>query len=183
MKATKVLSFALATGAVGGGQPAAVAQSAASPAHVRNSFRFVVPAPLSRASALFGPEGERCWAGPHWNPEFLHPQPAQDIEGAVFTVQHGPHKSVWVNTVFDPVGGRMQYVSFIPETLVSTVEVRLSVITQTSTKVEVSYSRTALDVAANDDVVSMGRRDSESGPEWQKGIEQCLAGEPKTEQR
>jgi hypothetical protein len=183
MKATKILSFALATGAVSGGSLAASAQVAASPAHIRNSFRFIVPAPLSRASTLFGPEGERCWAGPHWNPEFLHPQPAQDVEGAVFTVQHGPHKSVWVNTVFDPVGGRMQYVSFIPEILVSTVEVRLSVLNQSSTKVEVSYVRTALDVAANDDVLAMGRRDSESGPEWQKAIEQCLGAEQKHEQR
>jgi hypothetical protein len=183
MKAMKVLSFALATGAVGGGQPVALAQAGGSPAHVRNSFRFLVQAPLSRTSAFFGPEGERCWAGPHWNPEFLHPQPAQDVEGAVFTVQHGPHKSVWVNTVFDPVGGRMQYVSFVPETLVSTVEVRLSVLTQSSTKVEVSYVRTALDASANEDVLAMGRRDGESGPEWQKAIEGCLAAEQKHEQQ
>jgi hypothetical protein len=183
MKPTNILSFTLATGAVAGGPPAAVGQTAASPAHVRNSFHFVVGAPLGRASALFGPEGERCWAGPHWKPEFLHPQPAQDVEGAVFTVQHGPHKSVWVNTVFDPTGGRMQYVSFVPETLVSTVEVRLSVLTQSSTKVEVSYVRTALDASANEDVLAMGRRDSESGPEWQKAIADCLAAELKREQQ
>ena len=179
MRATRALSFALATGAVGGGQPAAVAQAAASPAHVRNSFYFVVAAPLGRASGLFGPEGERCWAGPHWKPEFLHPQPAQDVEGAVFTVQHGPRKSVWVNTVFDPTGGRMQYVSFVPETLVSTVDVRLSVLTQSSTKVEVSYVRTALDASANEDVLAMGKNDAGSGREWQKAIEECLAVEQK----
>jgi hypothetical protein len=183
MKAIKLLSFALATGAVGGGQPAAVAQSAASPAHVRNSFHFMVAAPLSRASELFGPEGERCWAGPHWKPEFLHPQPAQDIEGAVFTVQHGPHRSVWVNTIFDPAGGRMQYVSFIPEALVSTIDVRLSVVSPLSTKVEVSYVRTALDAAANDDVLAMGKNDAGSGPEWQKAIEECLAAEQKYEHK
>jgi hypothetical protein len=180
MKATKLLSFALATGAVGAAQPAAMAQAAA-PAHVRNSFHFVVAAPLSRASELFGPEGERCWAGPHWKPEFLHPQPAQDIEGAVFTVQHGPHKSVWVNTVFDPVGGRMQYVSFIPDALVFTVDVRLSTLTPSSTKVEVTYVRTAIDAAANEDVVAMGKSDAGSGPEWQKSIEDCLAAEQKHE--
>jgi hypothetical protein len=183
MKATAILSFALATGPVGGGQPAAVAQVGTSPAHVRNSFHFVVAAPLSRASGLFGPEGERCWAGPHWKPEFLHPQPAQDIEGAVFTVQHGPHKSVWVNTVFDPAGGRMQYVSFIPETLVSTVDVRLTVLTSSTTKVEVTYVRTALDVSANDDVFAMGKSDAGSGTEWQKAIEDCLAAEQKHEHR
>ena len=181
MNATKLLSFALATGAASLGQAVASAHAAASPAHVRNSFQFIVTAPLGRAAGLFGPEGERCWAGPHWKPEFLHPQPAQDIEGAVFTVEHGPHKSVWVNTVFDPVGGRMQYVSFVPDTLVFTVDVRLSTLTPSTTKVEVTYVRTALDVAANEDVLAMGKRDGENGPEWQKAIEDCLAAEQKPE--
>ncbi len=56
------------------------------PVHVSNSFELIVRAPLSRAAILFGPEGERCWAGERWNPEFLHPQPGKDVQGAVFTV-------------------------------------------------------------------------------------------------
>jgi len=146
------------------------------PAHVSNSFQFVVRAPLIRAAALFGPEGERCWAGQHWTPEFLFPQPGKDVQGAVFTVQHGPHKSVWVNTLFDTTAGRMQYVSFIPETLVSTVEVRLSPLDAASTRVEVTYVRTALNIAANEDVQEMGKSDAQSGPEWQRAIEKCLGG-------
>jgi len=145
------------------------------PAHVSNSFQFVVRAPLIRAAALFGPEGERCWAGQHWNPEFLFPQPAKDVQGAVFTVQHGPHKSVWVNTLFDTTAGHMQYVSFIPEALVSTVDVRLSALGAASTRVEVTYVRTALNIAANGDVQAMGKSDAQSGPDWQQAIEKCLA--------
>jgi hypothetical protein len=146
-------------------------------AHVSNSFQFVVQAPLNRAAPLFGPEGERCWAGQHWNPEFLYPQPGKDVQGAVFTVQHGPHKSVWVNTLFDPERGRMQYVSFVPGALVSTVDVRLRVLDPLSTSVEVTYARTALDAAANDDVQGMGKLDRESGPEWRHAIEKCLTTE------
>jgi hypothetical protein len=71
----------------------------------------------------------------------------------------------------------MQYVSFIPDALVFTVEVRLSVLAPSSTKVVVTYVRTALDAAANEDVVAMGKRDAESGPEWQRSIEECLAAE------
>jgi hypothetical protein len=123
---------------------------------------------------LFGPNGERCWAGPNWNPEFLYPQPGKDTEGAVFTVQHGHHKSVWVNTLFDPAAGRMQYVAFIPEKLVTTVEVRLAAVDSSNTDVEVTYARTALDSSANDEVEALGRKDSESGPEWQRAIEKCL---------
>jgi len=92
----------------------------------------------------------------------------------VFTVQHGPHKSVWVNTLFDPAAGRMQYVSFIPETLVTTVDVHLTAADPSNTNVEVMYARTALDAAANDEVEALGKKDSESGPEWQQAIEKCL---------
>jgi len=177
MRRTILLAVGLAAGSVGCAEILAMAQTEAPLAHVTNSFHFVVPASLSRASAFFGPEGERCWAGEHWNPVFLHPQPAKDVEGAVFTVQHGPHKSVWVNTLFDAVGGRMQYVSFIPDALVFTVDVRLSALTSSTTKAEVTYVRTALDVAANEDVVALGKRDGENGPEWQQAIERCLAAE------
>ena len=147
------------------------------PLHVRNSFQLVVPAPLARAATLFGPEGERCWAGPRWNPEFLYPQPGKDVQGAVFTIQHGTHKSVWVNTLFDPAAGRMQYVSFIPERLVSVVDVRLTAVNLSGTRVEVSYARTALDPAANDEVEALGRSDRKSGADWQQAIEGCLGGQ------
>jgi len=152
----------------------ALAQTSPPPAHVRNSFQFTVAAPFDRAAPLFGPEGERCWAGKHWNPEFLHPQPAKDVEGAVFTVQHGPHKSVWVNTRFDLAGGYMQYVSFVPDAFVSTINVQLTAINPSTTGVEVTYIRTALSSAANSDVEALGAKDGSSGPDWQKAIAACL---------
>jgi hypothetical protein len=155
----------------------ATTQATVLPAHVSNSFQFVVQAPLSRAATLFGPEGERCWAGQHWNPEFLHPQPGEDIQGAVFTVQQGPHKSVWVNTLFDAARGRVQYVSFVPDTLVSTVDVRLTPVNPSTTSVEVTYIRTALGMTANEDVLALGISDLESGPHWQQAIERCLTGQ------
>ena len=154
-----------------------VAQPAVVPAHVSNSFQFVIRVPLSRVAPLFSPEGERCWAGQHWNPEFLYPQPGKDVQGAVFTVQNGPHKSLWVNTLFDPEGGRMQYVSFVPGVHVFTVDVRLTPLDSSSTSVEVTYVRTALDVGANEDVETMGKSDRESGPHWQQEIERCLTSQ------
>lgn len=147
-------------------------------AHSNNTFRFEVAAPLARVAPLFGPEGERCWAGKHWDPHFVYPQPGKDVEGAVFTVAHGSYNSIWVNTMFDVDGGRMQYVSVIPEALVSQIDVRLKAIDGGHTAVEVTYARTALAAAANDDVEAMGAQDRDSGPEWREGVEGCLAGKP-----
>jgi hypothetical protein len=145
------------------------------PAHVTNTFHFVVRAPLNRSAVLFGPEGERCWAGPAWNPQYLYPQPASDVQGAVFSIQHGPHNSVWVNALFDPAGGRMQYVAFIRDKMVSTVDVRLTSLDPAHTRVDVTYARTALNVLANEEVKAMGEKDRESGPEWEQAIDACLS--------
>jgi hypothetical protein len=138
-----------------------------------------VNAPLRVAASLFGPDAERGWAGQHWNPEFVHPQPgtqsSMDTQGAVFTVQHGSHTSVWVNTIFDLAAGRMQYVAFVPDRMVSTVDVRLTSISATNTSVEVTYVRTALSSSANEDVEALGRKDQASGPEWQEAIEHWQA--------
>ena len=70
-------------------------------AHVRNEFEFTVHAPYAVTAPLFGPEGERAWGGEHWDPHFFYPQPAQDVRGAVFMVEHGHHRSYWINTAFD----------------------------------------------------------------------------------
>ncbi len=149
-------------------------------AHVTSTFRIQIAAPIERAAPLFGPEGERCWAGEHWDPHFLYPQPARDEEGAVFTVQHGGHTSVWVTTVFDLAAGRMQYVAVIDGVVASIVDVHLAPVDRQHTSVEVTYRRTALSSDANEDVQAMGNSDRDSGPHWQQAIEGCLASQTDT---
>lgn len=82
---------------------------------------------------------------------------------------------MWVNTIFDLAGGRMQYVMVIPEVLVSLIDVRLKDMGATHTAVEVTYARTALATVANDGVQAMGASDRDSGPDWQRSVEACLA--------
>jgi hypothetical protein len=149
--------------------------TSAEPVHLTTSFRFEVHAPFSRVAPLFGPESEKTWAGEHWQPEVLYPRPAKDSQGAVFTVPHGPHKSIWVNTIYDVPGGRMQYVAVIPEVVATVIDVRVTSIDPSQTAVDVTYTRTALDPEANDDVRSLAHHDGENGPDWQKSIESSLA--------
>jgi hypothetical protein len=143
-------------------------------AHVSNTFNFIVNAPMRDAAPLFGPQGERAWAGEDWNPQFVFPTPARDIEGAVFTVRHGEHTAVWINTVFDAEAGRMQYVYVLGDLLATTIDVRLHPIDPTHTRVEVTYVRTALRPEANEHVLHLGKRDGQQGPEWQTSINAYL---------
>jgi hypothetical protein len=151
-----------------------VTDSPHSTAHVSSSFVFTVDTPMQQAAPLFGPEGERAWAGDDWNPQFVFPTPARDVEGAVFTVRHGEHTAVWANTVFDLKAGRMQYVYVLGDLLVTTIDVQLHATDATHTKVAVTYVRTALRPEANDHVVSMGENDRKQGKIWESSINAYL---------
>jgi hypothetical protein len=177
MIAAELIVFAFALFTMNNTQSTKTAPAQVALAHVNNSFHFLVHAPLDIAAPLFGPEGERNWAGAEWDPRFLYPQPARDIQGAVFTIQQGDRKSVWIATRFDVDRGRMQYVSVVPGIRASTVDVRLTAVDASTTSVEVTYVRTALDGSANEDVQALGASDRLEGPHWQEAIEAYLRGQ------
>jgi len=143
--------------------------------HVRTELEFMVHAPYSAAAPLFGPEGEKAWASDSWHPHFVYPQPARDIEGAVFQVSHGHHHSTWVNTAFDLEQGHIQYVYMIPGMMVTLIDLHLSKPTADTTDVRVAYERTALRPAANEHVREFGEADKKNGKIWGDDIERYLA--------
>jgi len=138
--------------------------------HVRNSFEFTIQAPMKAAAPLFGAEAERAWAGDEWDPHFIYPQPVEDKAGAVFTVERHGHKAIWINTAFDLGNGHMQYAYFIPEALVTLVDVRLARRDSSTTDVTVIYERTALSTEANAHVKRLGESDATMGKEWETAI-------------
>jgi len=145
--------------------------------HVRTEFEFLVHAPYSVAAPLFGPEGERAWASDSWDPRFEYPQPARDIEGAVFQVSHGHHHSIWVNTAFDLDQGHIQYVYIIPELMVTRIDLHLSKPSAETTEVRVAYERTALSADANEHVRQFCEADRNNGPVWSNDIGRYLVAQ------
>jgi hypothetical protein len=143
--------------------------------HTETAFSLVVHLPYAETDPLFGPEGERAWAGKHWDPQFIYPKPAHDVEGAVFTIKHGAFSAVWVNTVFDLEARRFQYVDFIPDLMVATIDVRFKPLNETTTQVNVAYARTALTPDGNEHVVAMTEGDKSAGKDWQQAIDGYLA--------
>ncbi len=170
-----LIALTLSASALSAQKPEAVVTTSQQPAaHVTNSFTFTVNAPLREAAPLFGPEGERAWAGDEWNPQFVFPVPARDVEGAVFTLRHGEHTAVWVNTVFDLSAGRMHYVYVLGDLLVTTIDVRLHVVDPGHTRADVIYVRTALRPEANEHAAALGKHDGEQGKIWEKQINAYL---------
>jgi hypothetical protein len=141
----------------------------------QTAFDLVVHLPYAQAAPLFGPEGERAWAGAHWNPQFLYPQPAHDEQGAVFTVHHGSVTAVWVNTLFDIEARHFIYAYFIPGIMVTTIDVRFTPTNATTTQVHVTYTRTALTPGGNDHVTAFTATDKTAAHDWQQSIDTYLA--------
>jgi len=142
--------------------------------HVKNDFQFVAHGPYQAVAPLFGAQGERAWGGKDWDPQFLYPQPARDVEGAVFTVAHSHHHSTWINTAFDLDAGHVQYAYVIPDAQAVLIDIHLHAQDANSTDVKVSYERTALASDFNEHVARQGEHDRNSGPEWQRDIDGYL---------
>ena len=144
-------------------------------AHTSSSFEFTVGAPYERVAPLFGADAERAWADDEWDPRFLHPDPARDVEGAVFTLTRGGHTAVWISTVFDLEHGHVAYAYVIPDVLATRIDIRLTRPDAATTHVRVLYERTALAPAVDERVEAMGAHDAAQGPEWKAGLERALA--------
>src|SRR4051794_8116557 len=145
-------------------------------ARERSQFEFVAHGPYAQVFPLFGAEKERVWAGKDWDPTFVYPKPANDVEGAVFTVQHGHATTVpWVNTAFDEKSGHVQYVYVVPDTLTTLIDIHIAAQDASNTKVNVTYERTALRARADERVRRLAEHDRKSGPEWGDQINKYLA--------
>jgi hypothetical protein len=141
--------------------------------HIRNSFEFVIDAPIEKAFPLFGADRERVWA-PGWEPQFVYPEPAKDVAGAVFRVQHNHQEAVWVNTAFDAAAGHVQYANFLPGMMVTLIDIRLTSLADARTQANVVYERTSLSDEGNALVIERNGSDGKMGAEWATEINSYL---------
>ena len=92
----------------------------------------------------------------------------------VFVVRQGEKNAVWVNTAFDPIGRRIQYVYVIPEVVVTVITLDLMP-KGDCTAIRVVYERTALADAANELVKNMAAADRVAGKQWEQQINRHLS--------
>lgn len=142
--------------------------------HTSQTFGFTANARMAEAFALFGALREQVWA-PEWTPRFIWPAPAEDCPGMVFQIERDGQHATWVNTVFDPAAGRVQYVYVLPDVVATVISIEMRDQCEDSTAVEVRYERTALSARSDAAVLAMGRQDAEAGPEWASQINGYLA--------
>ncbi len=161
--------LAAIAGVIASSAPQAQATDTAKPAHTHEAFSFVVSAPYADVFPLFGAYEERKWAV-GFEPKFIHPVPAHDQPGMVFTTVQEDMPRVWVNTAFDIATGHVQYVYVIADVMTALIDIHVTKSGTNETKVDVAYDRTALRPEANEQVIRMAQADSNSGPRWAEMI-------------
>jgi hypothetical protein len=80
-----------------------------------------------------------------------------------------------VNTLFDVDARHFQYVYFLPDIMVTVIDVRFKPAGADVTGVNVVYTRTALTPEGNEHVTAMTEGDKTAGKDWQKAIDDYLA--------
>jgi hypothetical protein len=138
--------------------------------HVSHTFAFDLQQSREKVAPLFGAHRERAWTE-GWNPQFIHPYPAQDLPGSVFRVQRDDGESTWITTIFKPEQGHIQHVYFIPDVMAVLIDIHLSPGLHSGTHIEVTYERTSLKAGANEHVRYLGKQDAKSAEEWRTAIE------------
>jgi hypothetical protein len=125
---------------------------------------FDLPLPMDEARRLFTPEGERGWAGEHWDPVYPAGSPAPDgaTAGTVFTTESSGGAATWV--VVAATASRLAYARVVPGELGGTVDVTLTA-TDGGCRVAVVY-----------DVTSLGPAGARFVRELEAGYDQFLRG-------
>ncbi len=140
------------------------------------SFTLRLDGPIAEALPLFGPVREREWS-PDWTPRFVHPPRGAQREGVVFTTTT-PNGLVqtWVLTEYDPAAGRVGYVVVIADFMATEIKIRLRADGDRRSIATVTYRRSALAPAANDQVNRMDAAwAAEEAPHWETAINGVLA--------
>jgi hypothetical protein len=132
---------------------------------------FEIPLEPARAIALFTAEGERAWVD-GWDPSYPDPEASPDAPGTVFlTAAHGGDPVKWM--VAGTGEGERSYARFDPSGVAALVEVRCTA-AGSGTRVEVTYSQTALDEGAVDELERFAEGYDAYMQAWREAIESAI---------
>jgi len=143
--------------------------------HAERSFSITLRAPVDAATSAFGPVVEQAWS-PDWRPAFIHPSRPAAVEGAVFTVDEGPLKQIWLLQTWDLKHHVVRYVAVDPHAKVSVITITVSSISGRMSRATVSFARTALSAEGDAQVRHFAAHFVSQAPHWESAINAYFTG-------
>ena len=143
--------------------------------HLTTRHSFLIHAPATTAFPMFGPEGERVWAGPDWDPQicwtpFVDGERPGDGEGMIFTLGNG---STWINVRFDAEAGVAEYVHLLAG-VVTRIRVEIRSREADSCEALVTYSWTATSPETEATIRERAATTTASLPTWGEKVNNAL---------
>jgi len=143
---------------------------------VTRSGGFELPCSAETAFPFFSPEGERRWVD-GWDPQPVFPA-ARDVAfatNAVFRLEMGGERSVWVVLNVDRSSRVAEYVYVVADSRVARVRVEVAEAGAQRSAVAVSYTITALSEAGKDFVRQFTEEAyAEKMRDWQRRVTEAL---------
>jgi hypothetical protein len=140
---------------------------------IRRSATIQLRRPAARAMTLFTPEGERAWAGPHWDPRY--PAPDRTLgDGAVFLTER--EATATVGVMVEHLPHRVRYVRVTPDVYAGTVTVAVIESGAEDCRVEVTYDLTALSERGASDLDRFGTHYDAEIDGWATAINAATEG-------
>ena len=167
---TVIWASALGIGSAGG----APAES-----HLSQTATLHLAAPPAEVFPLFGPLGEKQWAGRHWSPHFLDPVEPKDVEGCVFTTG-ADGETTWVLTAFDSRTLHVAYVEITPRELVTQLDIALAPEGSGGSAARIRYTWTSLSEKGRERLaLHRGPAFQRGMAEWESVLNAYLKGAPR----
>ncbi|MCQ3932713.1 MAG: SRPBCC family protein [Chloroflexi bacterium] len=143
---------------------------------ISHSHTLEFTAFIEQVFPLFTPVKEKLWLAQWQFTPIYHTTKSLEEAGAVFKTQHGDQsEEFWVMADYDPQQHRVQYVRFLPDLLLTTIDIQCLAMGD-KTRVTVTYTRTGLSEAGNAKLASITAESyREQMAFWQHAIEHYLA--------
>ena len=142
--------------------------------HREHSFRIRLNGSVAEVTALFGPVREAEWS-PEWRPQFIHPLPGAQLEGAVFTTGNDDQLRIWMLNKFDVDAGRVEYAVVTPGLTANQIKIAVVADGDGRSKATITYRHTALTLEGNEQVEKLDERwAEEQRSHWEIAINQAL---------
>jgi hypothetical protein len=132
---------------------------------------FEIAIDAAHAIELFTPEGERRWVE-GWEPHYPDPDRDRRAAGTAFVTRSEDGERFWLITA--AAESSMAYSRFDPRGIVAAIEVVCTPVSDAVTRVDVSYTLTALNRAAEADIAEFAAGYDGYLAGWKRAIEAVL---------
>ncbi|KAB2857952.1 MAG: hypothetical protein F9K46_12385 [Anaerolineae bacterium] len=143
---------------------------------ISHSHTLEFTAFIEQVFPLFTPVKEKLWLAQWQFIPIYHTTASLEESGAVFKTQHGDQpEEFWVMAGYDLQEHRVQYVRFLPDLLLTTIDIQC-LAKGDKTRVSVTYTRTGLSEVGNTKLTAFTTEAyREQMAFWQHAIEHYLA--------